>query len=261
MTSMPKPGGVRGVLFDLYGTLLDLRVDEDQPALWQGLAEALAASGARATPAVEIRRRYQQILREEGRHIGEGFLMEPVFGRLLASCGSRLDVPTFGRLFRRLSTETLSIRPYAAPLFEALRQTSCRLAIVSNTEAVLTRVDLDSHPILQSVDTLVLSSEVGVRKPDPRIIRVALDRLHLPAASAVLVGNSPHEDIEGARRAGVRAILVDDNARCVERRDGDPVVLRVPPTLAALTRALEECGWRSPAVRRADSRRGRAPRA
>jgi putative hydrolase of the HAD superfamily len=130
-------------------------------------------------------------------------------------------------------------------VFHALRLTRCRIGIVSNTEAVLTRSDLERFPILLSADTVVLSSEAGVRKPDPALFRIALERLHASADSCVVVGNSLAEDVEGARRAGLRAIYVEDGAVGVEpmlERQG--VVLRAEPALEALTLALQRFGWR-----------------
>jgi putative hydrolase of the HAD superfamily len=50
---------------------------------------------------------------------------------------------------------------------------------------------------------------VGVAKPDPAIFRLALDRLGVPASAAVMVGDVPSIDIDGARAAGVRAVLID----------------------------------------------------
>jgi putative hydrolase of the HAD superfamily len=171
--------------------------------------------------------------------------MEPTFRRLLASFGAADDVAYLGRAFRRLSLEELAVRSYVAPLFEALRQSSCAFGIVSNTEAVLTRFDLDRWPVLLSADAIVLSSEVGVRKPDPRIFQIALDRLHAAPASTVVVGNSIADDIQGARRAGLRAVYLDEGATGVEPLDGDRSVLRVSPTHAALSQALQALGLRS----------------
>ena len=238
-------GVVTCVLFDLYGTLLDVGLDEDQPALWQGLATALRACGGTVGAPDDVRRRFRQILGEEAARAGEGFLLDATFRRLLAGVGARGEVASLGRVFRQLSIRQLSIRTYVAPMFAALRQTACHLGIVSNTEAVLTHFDLDRFPILRSVDTLVLSSEVGVRKPDPRIFRIALDRLQVPAGTAVFVGNSLDEDVLGARRADLRAIHVDDSATGVDRVAGDPSVLRAAPTAEALRQALQMFGWQA----------------
>ncbi len=56
------------------------------------------------------------------------------------------------------------------------------------------------------VDALVVSEEAGISKPDPGIFAIALERLGVPAADAVMVGDSWTADIEGARAAGIRAI-------------------------------------------------------
>jgi len=55
----------------------------------------------------------------------------------------------------------------------------------------------------------VVSGEVGVEKPNPRIFRLALQRAGVEAARAVHVGDSPVSDYQGAREAGMRAILLD----------------------------------------------------
>jgi putative hydrolase of the HAD superfamily len=233
-----------GVLFDLYGTLLDVRLCEDSPPLWDGLAAAVRDCGGVVAHPAELRRRFQMILKEEGLRRQEGFLMEPTFSRLLASFGAREEVAHVGRVFRQLSLEALTIRPYVAPLFARLRRACCAVGIVSNTESVLTQFDLDCHPFLRSVDAMILSSEVGVRKPQVEIFQIALTRLKLLAAATIFVGNSVADDIEGARRAGLRAVYLDETAPGVEPVPGDSLVVRVTPTLDALTRALQLLGCR-----------------
>ena len=52
----------------------------------------------------------------------------------------------------------------------------------------------------------VFSSEVGVRKPDPRIFRRALDALGVEPENALFVGDRLYEDVLGAARAGMRTV-------------------------------------------------------
>ena len=234
---------VEAVLFDLYGTLVRVSLDEDSPALWARLAAALGGTG-RAVDADRVRREFQAILREEGTRRHEGFVMEPVFRRLLTRFAAGDDVARLGRRFRELSLKELALFPYVTRLLEALTAARCRTAIVSNTEAVLTQFDLGEFPVLRTVDAIVLSSEVGVRKPDPGIFQIALDRLETPPAAAVFVGNSLTDDVAGARRAGLRCVFLDEHlhgAEPVVASDGE--VLRVPLTLPAIARALERFGW------------------
>lgn len=100
----------------------------------------------------------------------------------------------------------------AAALLEALRWRA-RVGIVSNNlfdeqEAKLRYCELAAH-----VDALVVSEHAGVMKPDPAIFRLALDRLGATPAEAVMIGDSWAADVVGARRAGIRAIWFNPEAR------------------------------------------------
>ena len=202
---------LNAVLFDLYGTTLDIKIDEDSPELWRGMAAALSESGLRVD-APEVRRRFQRLLEEEATRGREGFLMEPVFRRLLEPLGAGGDLGRIGKLFRELSLKEMRLRPYVEPLFGCLLHSGVKMGIVSNTEAILSRFELDRYPIFKTVHTLVLSSDVGVRKPDPRIFQLALDRIGGAPATAVFVGNDWDADILGATGAGLRAIYLNDRA-------------------------------------------------
>jgi putative hydrolase of the HAD superfamily len=89
-----------------------------------------------------------------------------------------------------------------------LRDAGLRLAVVSNSEGTVEAV-LHEVGLGRFLDTVVDSWAVGVSKPDPAIFRIALDRLALPAAAALMVGDTPATDVDGARAAGIRAVLVD----------------------------------------------------
>lgn len=236
---------VNCALFDLYGTTIDIQIDEDSPTLWRGLAAALGDSG-RTVDAPDVRRRFQKLLEEEATHGREGFLMEPVFGRLLDSFGAGGDVGRIGKLFRELSLKEMRLRPYVEPLFGHLRRSGVKLGIVSNTEAVLSRFELDCYPIFKTVHTIVLSSDVGVRKPDPRIFRLALDQIGCTPATTVFIGNDWDADILGAKGAGLRAIYLNDRAAqgsAVVVVPGRSDIIEIAPTFDAISAALRLYGW------------------
>src|SRR5262249_54901927 len=90
-----------------------------------------------------------------------------------------------------------------------LRARGLRLGIVSNMtlRADLMRQDLDRLGIGPLVDATAFSSETGVRKPDPRMFRTALERVGAGAAESVFVGDRLLDDVLGAREAGMRTVL------------------------------------------------------
>ena len=108
--------------------------------------------------------------------------------------------------------------PETAEVLERLKARGLRLAVVSNfgpyLSQVLADLDLGSH-----FDSLVVSAEVGFRKPDRAIFEAALKRLGLGPDEVLHVGDSPGEDIAGAEAAGIKSLLID-------RERPDPLGLR-----------------------------------
>jgi putative hydrolase of the HAD superfamily len=105
--------------------------------------------------------------------------------------------------------------PGSVDALGALKATGARLAIVSNADG-LAEERLRDHEICQlgpgrgvEVDAILDSEVVGVAKPDPRIFAMALERLGVPAARAIHVGDTPAADVDGAWAAGVRPVLLD----------------------------------------------------
>jgi putative hydrolase of the HAD superfamily len=105
---------------------------------------------------------------------------------------------------------SLRFTPYpdAAPALGRLRQLGVRTAVVSNWDVSL-RTILAEVGLGGLVDDIVVSAEVGARKPDPAIVEAALRRLRCPARKALMVGDSPETDVAAAEAAGVRPVLLD----------------------------------------------------
>jgi putative hydrolase of the HAD superfamily len=89
-----------------------------------------------------------------------------------------------------------------------LRAAGLKLAVVSNSEGTIEQmlVEIDLRNLFE---TVLDSSVVGFTKPDPRIYQLALDRLGVTAADAIMVGDSPSADVDGAHAVGIRAALID----------------------------------------------------
>jgi putative hydrolase of the HAD superfamily len=96
----------------------------------------------------------------------------------------------------------------ALPALVRLRELGLRLLCVSNWDYALPTV-LGEVGLVHALDFTVTSAAVGARKPDPAIFAAALEVAECEAGEALHVGDSPTEDIEGARAAGIRALLID----------------------------------------------------
>jgi HAD superfamily hydrolase (TIGR01509 family) len=89
----------------------------------------------------------------------------------------------------------------------ALRERGLRLGIVSNAAyAPFLAWTLEHFGLAGLFEDIVVSADVGVRKPDPRIFEIALERMALSPSQAVYVGDDFGKDVVGSKVAGLRAI-------------------------------------------------------
>jgi HAD superfamily hydrolase (TIGR01549 family) len=114
------------------------------------------------------------------------------------------------------------------PVLAELRRHGLKLGIVSNTGRDV-HVFLAHHKL--DVDAALSSRVHGKVKPHPTIFQAVLDVLDVNAERAAMVGDSPEDDLEGARALGMRAFLVD-------REDVHPDAPDRLPDLFALPAAL-----------------------
>jgi putative hydrolase of the HAD superfamily len=98
--------------------------------------------------------------------------------------------------------------PDAPPALAELRGLGMRLVCVSNWDYSLPEV-LERVGLRGELDGVVPSAAIGARKPDPRIFEAALDLAGCDPNEALHVGDTRAEDLDGARAAGIRALLLD----------------------------------------------------
>src|SRR5262245_28224542 len=92
-------------------------------------------------------------------------------------------------------------------VLQQLSQAGLRVGLISNTHRCL--ASFQSHFELQGlISATVSSSDHGLMKPHPSIFAAALGLVGVEAAEAVMVGDSVRQDVDGALRAGMRAILL-----------------------------------------------------
>jgi putative hydrolase of the HAD superfamily len=109
----------------------------------------------------------------------------------------------------------LEFTPYpdVEPALRDLRERGMTIVIASNWDCSLPEW-LGPTGILDLVDDVVTSAEVGAAKPSPRVFERALGIAGVEPAEALHVGDKVDNDIEGAAAAGIRGVLL--------QREGDP---------------------------------------
>jgi putative hydrolase of the HAD superfamily len=126
------------------------------------------------------------------------------------------------------ASENFELYEDVFPVLDELRSYSLRLGLVSNGIRDLS--EFVAHHRLE-VDAIVDSRSHGWVKPHPTIFQAALERLGVAPAEAVMVGDSPTEDVDGARAVGMSGILVDRGDRYPEVEDRLPGLYALPAAL------------------------------
>jgi HAD superfamily hydrolase (TIGR01662 family) len=103
-------------------------------------------------------------------------------------------------------------------VLQRLNSAGIRVGLISNSHRCLD--SFQSHFELRDFIAAAVSSAAhGYMKPHPSIFRAVLENLRVPPADAVMVGDSVSQDIEGALRAGMRAVLLHRSERATPRAD------------------------------------------
>lgn len=188
----------RALLIDALGTMVEL-----EPP-WVHLAAALGTEPDEAlVRAVRAEMAYYKEHAHEGRD-----------AESLADLRARCAAVLSDALGRDVSVEAMMdairFRAYddAAPALRAVRAGGVRTICVSNWDISLTGV-LAECGLAELLDGVVTSAEAGARKPDPAIFARALELAGCAPSEALHVGDTPAEDVAGARAAGIQALLID----------------------------------------------------
>jgi putative hydrolase of the HAD superfamily len=190
---------LRAVFLDALGTLVEL-----EPP-WVYLRERVPpeVDDERLVAAVRAEMGYYREHAHEGRDAAS-----------LADLRRRCAEVLSGELGTTITAEELveAVRfnayPDAPLALSRLRERGLRLLVVSNWDCSLYRV-LEGCGFAGLLDGAVSSAEAGARKPDPAIFAAALELASCEASEALHVGDTPEEDLDGARAAGIRALLID----------------------------------------------------
>ncbi len=224
---------IRAVTLDVWGTLLGYTSELSEywrEARKRGMFKVLRILGynynmseiSKAYDMLERKIRGEEVLlpisctsssRQRFESMSEITVTDQV-GLFLRLLNVKVQGPWFKELVKLYAEASLEKLPTCAKnareCLSQLKDDGIKLGIISNvarTPGRVLRIALARHGILEYFDATIFSDEVDVKKPHPKIFLHALSQLGVKASDAVHVGDRLREDVYGAKRVGMRAVL------------------------------------------------------
>jgi len=201
---MPK---LSAVLFDVYGTLVAIHTNEHRDDVFDSVSRFLEYRRV-FIPGKELKELYfdhinQQIARSRERHPEVD--VTRAFGHVLRERGRTNDrylTMIAAQFYRSLCRERFRLYDDTFWSLNEFRK-RYRLGIVSDAQRVFCKPELQTLRLENFFDAIVISSDYGFRKPDPRLFHIALAALDVPASEAAYIGNKYETDLIGAKEAAL----------------------------------------------------------
>jgi len=244
-----RPSLIQAVLFDFYDTLVRIRTDDWGDEAMRGVAYFLRYHGI-LLRRTDVREAAQEaIQRQVGSatdpnfEVDLGLMWRNVVEQRAPDYARRQDTAYLARLGRTLariqrsqSRDEFELRDDALSVLNELRH-DYRLGIISNGQGDFVRAELAELELDHLFEAVIVSSDHGCRKPDPRLFHHASSALGLPREAVVHVSSISHCDGQAAARAGLPAVVF--GARASSTRLGS-VAIRTVRDLDDVPRAVRE---------------------
>ena len=219
---------IKGLLFDLNGTLIDIYTTESDDQLYRVTGNFLDYYGVKIAPC-ELKRRFFELNRQQRQQSSEEFPEFDVAGifRDIIRDYQTHPVEKVDELAASTSIVFRAAGRYKLEcydgVYEILRDLKKRfiLGAVSDGQSLWAVPELRSVNLENYFSCVVVSGDLGYRKPDERLFTQALNALQLLPEEVIFVGNDMYRDVYGAHIAGMKTVFFKSNQGDHEYRGSD----------------------------------------
>jgi HAD superfamily hydrolase (TIGR01549 family) len=204
----------KAVIFDYIGTLVNCKsysMEASREKLYKALVnEGFDVAREKFLEAyIVAHEKYRKVRYEQLREVTNAVWVTEALRNLrfkVTADDSRVKAAL--NVFFQDFIDTLELREGAKKLLKQARA-RCKVGLISNfTHAPVIYSSLRKLGIGTFFNAVVVSHENGRRKPSSYIFKDALSRLQVESNEAVYVGDSPTEDVKGAKEAGLKVVFV-----------------------------------------------------
>ena len=194
------------VMFDLYGTLIDIYTDESPDLFWESVAEA--TNKYKRYDYLELKKDYLRLCKELEKEKEEIEILD-VFEQLFNV--SREISCEIALMFRKISTRYIKKYRGVDKLLTKLKKKSYKIYLLSNAQNAFTIPEMEELDLIKHFDGIAISSNYGVKKPNKDFYLRAMNDFGLDAKNTWMIGNDYECDIKPAKELGLRTIFIQSN--------------------------------------------------
>lgn len=207
--------GIKGILFDCYRTLIDISTDEDDQKTYESVSNWLIYQGVRITPD-QLKSEYKGTCTLGTQASGQEHpevRVEKMFGSICKQHSLwDIDETALGeetaRAFRSASLRRLKVFPQSVRLLKELK--GYPLGVVSNGQRVFSEIELRYLDLFDHFQSVIFSSDLGFKKPDPRIFLAGAKALGLKEEEVLYIGDNFENDIIPSVKLGMKSMHIEE---------------------------------------------------
>jgi putative hydrolase of the HAD superfamily len=204
----------KNYIFDLYGTLVGIKTDEEKQMLWDKMSLFYGYHGARYT-AEELKERFFELVNKafskvSGEENAE-IQIEDIFYKLFKDKGIKTKNSSIcyaAKYFRSLSTEEIYLYDGVIDFLKALKANGKKIFLLSNAQKEFTMPELVMLGLEDYFDEIFISSEYKYMKPSTEFFNVPIKKYNLKIKECIMIGNDPRSDIKGANNIGMKSLYI-----------------------------------------------------
>jgi putative hydrolase of the HAD superfamily len=225
---------VRGLIFDINGTLTDIHTNEWHDDVYRVISNLLSYQGISLGPNA-VKESYFQIMKEQRAACGERYpefdavgIFREIITRHSTDFTRRLPPEKLEHLPLLFAETHRAASRYQLQLYHGVEDTikqllpKYHLAIISDGQTAYAVPELNAVGLFGYFDPVIVSGDFGYRKPDRRLFESALTAMKMKPSEVLFVGNDMYNDIHGAQKLGMKTVFFRSNQGLQEKEGVEP---------------------------------------
>lgn len=194
----------KAVIFDLFGTLVNNFTLSEYNSMLAKMSAALSL------PIDNFKKLWSESFKDRitGIHRDQRDSFKSIC-RKLGVKASEEQIEKAFQIRLDFSRRTTIPRPGAVHIINKLRQEGYKAGLISDCTAEIPLLWNDT-PFANIFDATIFSCSVGMKKPDPRVYRIAVEQLGVKPEECLYIGDGSSNELTGALKAGMHPVLIRD---------------------------------------------------